>query len=263
MTSATTFASAPPAVSLRALLLPREHGSWSLALEPLALALIVAPSGPGAALAGGAIALFFARRPWQAARAGDARLRTALVALGVLATVALGAFVLGIAQAPDAAATGGLLTTMPAGAAFAWFDRRKAGRDAAAELCGALFFALFAAAITLAAGQSWTLAAAVGGFAAFRSGTTILTLRAFLRRRKGQSVSRLPAVLAATAGSIAFIVYACQTGCWLPAVWSSLFLLRAGWLLGPLTPNWSARRLGMVEAVLGVLAVITTGIALR
>ena len=33
------------------LTLPKEHGSWSLALEPVAFGLLVAPSAAGAALA--------------------------------------------------------------------------------------------------------------------------------------------------------------------------------------------------------------------
>ena len=50
-----------------AVFLPREHGSWSLALEPLALGLLVVPSAAGAALAAAALAGFFARRPLKAA----------------------------------------------------------------------------------------------------------------------------------------------------------------------------------------------------
>jgi hypothetical protein len=33
-------------LSHRDLLLPKEHGGWSLAFEPVALGLLVAPSGP-------------------------------------------------------------------------------------------------------------------------------------------------------------------------------------------------------------------------
>ena len=41
------------------LTLPNEHGSWSLALEPLALGLLVAPSAAGAALGLAAACGFF------------------------------------------------------------------------------------------------------------------------------------------------------------------------------------------------------------
>src|SRR6516162_7239992 len=45
------------------LVLPKEHGSWSLALEPVALGLFVAPSAGGGALAVAAMAGFLMRRP--------------------------------------------------------------------------------------------------------------------------------------------------------------------------------------------------------
>ena len=45
------------------LTLPKEHGSWSLALEPVAFGLLVAPSAAGAALALAAVSGFFLRRP--------------------------------------------------------------------------------------------------------------------------------------------------------------------------------------------------------
>src|SRR3974377_1668220 len=45
------------------LILPREHGSWSLALEPVAFGMLAAPSTPGLALAAAAISGLFLRRP--------------------------------------------------------------------------------------------------------------------------------------------------------------------------------------------------------
>ncbi|MGH8022300.1 MAG: YwiC-like family protein [Limisphaerales bacterium] len=42
---------------------PKEHGSWFLALEPVALGMLAAPSGAGAALAVAASSGFLLRRP--------------------------------------------------------------------------------------------------------------------------------------------------------------------------------------------------------
>jgi hypothetical protein len=249
-----------PVPSWRALLLPREHGSWSLALEPLALGLIAAPSWPGAALALGAVALFFARRPWQAARAGDVRMRSAMIALIALGIVASTGFASGLSQAPGTIGVA-LLVGVPAGVAFAWFDRRKAGREIAAELCGAAFFAVFPAAMVLAAGRDAGLAAAIAGFALARSWTSILAIRAFLRRRKGAVVESWPSVVAAVAAVVAFGLYANHTGCWIPAAWAGVFLFRATSLLGRRTPAWTARQLGTMEAILGVLVTVTSGLA--
>ncbi len=58
-------ATAAPHVSLRPArsLLPKEHGAWPQLLVPLVTALIVAPSAPGALLAGAAIAAFLTHEP--------------------------------------------------------------------------------------------------------------------------------------------------------------------------------------------------------
>src|SRR5690349_19690118 len=56
-----------PARTWREFVQPKEHGSWSLALEPLALGLLVAPSLPGTLFSLAVIAAFFARRPLRIA----------------------------------------------------------------------------------------------------------------------------------------------------------------------------------------------------
>src|SRR5690348_13588654 len=83
------------------LALPKEHGSWFLALEPVALGLLVAPTGAGVALAVAAVAGFFLRRPlkivlrepdcerWQTALASVLVLAI-LAALGLLLTAKMG-----------------------------------------------------------------------------------------------------------------------------------------------------------------------------
>src|SRR6187549_2967288 len=71
----TTVVPASPAVSpgralsppVATVFLPREHGSWFLVLEPLALGLLVAPSWAGGALAAATLSGFFARRPLKPA----------------------------------------------------------------------------------------------------------------------------------------------------------------------------------------------------
>ncbi|MES1167658.1 MAG: YwiC-like family protein, partial [Oleiharenicola lentus] len=65
----TPMALRPPLISppATAIFLPREHGSWFLVLEPLALGLLVAPSSAGGALAVATLAAFFMRRPLKPA----------------------------------------------------------------------------------------------------------------------------------------------------------------------------------------------------
>ena len=65
----STMAETPPIQLPRwsDLVWPKEHGSWSLALEPVALGLIAAPSLGGIALGMAVMAGFFARRPLKIA----------------------------------------------------------------------------------------------------------------------------------------------------------------------------------------------------
>jgi hypothetical protein len=59
MASATLSFSPPaPMARWRDVILPKEHGSWSLALEPIALGLLVAPSWAGGSLAVAVLAGF-------------------------------------------------------------------------------------------------------------------------------------------------------------------------------------------------------------
>ena len=139
------FALATPSLFARwrELVLPREHGSWSFALEPLALGLMVAPSAAGACLALTVPAAFFARRPLHLAldearadRRSEAR--RALAACAAAATL----FFLGTLALGGAAWLAWLLPVAAAGAVFLHFDLRGAGREEVAEVAGAAAFAL-------------------------------------------------------------------------------------------------------------------------
>ena len=83
------------------LMLPKEHGSWSLALEPVALGLLVAPSAAGAALAAAAVSGFFLRRPWKLMSGAkrDPRQPLAVAWVGILALIALAVVVVAIDDA--------------------------------------------------------------------------------------------------------------------------------------------------------------------
>ena len=137
----------------RELAWPREHGSWSLALEPLAFGLIVAPSAAGAWLALAVLAGFFARRPLKIA-AGDERPERRAAARGPLAAcavIALGA----MAAALACGGTGWLIWLLPimaAGAVFLFLDLRGEGREEIAELAGVAAFAGVPAVMAVLAG---------------------------------------------------------------------------------------------------------------
>ena len=91
------------------LVLPKEHGSWSLALEPVALGLLAAPSVGGGWFALATLAAFLARRPLRAVyRDQDMERRTRFAgALVICAGIAAIAFTAVIA-------TAGMLSASPA-----------------------------------------------------------------------------------------------------------------------------------------------------
>lgn len=237
--------------------LPKEHGSWSLALEPLALGLLVAPSWAGGALAVAAVAGFFARRPLKASfdavpSARRLASREALVMWMALAVAAMFE-VLVLAPAPalwplaPAAALGGI---------FAWFDAQGDSRAAGAEVAGSAAFALVPAAIATLAGWPVAAALALAGVALMRNVPAVLTVRGYLRLAKGGSVNRPVAVLAGAAGGavsvtlVAFGLVPAAAG-----LFGAVLFVRVLWLLGPWRPAWPARRVGMFEALLGVAGV--------
>jgi len=243
------------ASSARQLFLPKEHGSWSLALEPIALALLVAPSAAGAALALAGTAGFFTRRPLKLAvtlPAGDPRRVPARN--GAIFFAALAAFALaGAAIHGPVRALWPLLLAAPFGALFLWFDLRNAAREAEAELAGSTVFALLPASGALLAGWPAPASLALAALALARSVPTVLTVRAYLRLGKGEAPSRLVPIVAACVAlaTVALLARPALVPSAATAV-SGVFLVRTCWLVSPLRPRWPARRVGVIEAVLGV-----------
>jgi hypothetical protein len=241
--------------SIRELLLPKEHGSWSLAFEPVALGLLVAPSLAGGALAVAAAAGFLVRRPLKLAvtavpddpRRQPARRWAAAFMLGAASALA------GAAALGSAGALWPLALAAPCGLLFLWFDLRQAMREAEAELAGSVAFALLPAAFASLAGWPAPAALALAVVMLARSVPTILTVRAFLRLSKVRPVTAFPP-LAAAGIAFAAVGGLAQAGL-LPiaaVALSAVLWLRTGWLVTALRPAWTARRVGMMEALLGV-----------
>ena len=234
----------------------------------MALALLAAPSGRGVAVAAAAVLLFLMRRPWQTAWASRdparaSQARRVLVAIGLPGVVIGGAALMPVLQVCAiplvVAAVGATL--------FAWFDGRQDAREALPECAGAAVFASLAAVVVLASGRGHgvgELAMAVGGFAWARSLTSILPVRAYVRRRKGQRVNVVPALGVSIAFLAAGLLFCVTRTCEFPLVvlWLGVFAARTAWLLGPWRPDWPARRIGVLEMLLGLAAVVTTGLSL-
>lgn len=250
-------------VSFRSLVLPKEHGSWSLAFEPVALGLLVAATPAGFALAATIVAGFFVRRPLKLAvtfPGGDPRRRPALawaLGFGTVACVAL----TGTAWLGSWSALWPLLGCVPFGAIFLWFDLRNEMRAAEAELAGSAAFALAPAAFATLAG--WNAPAALGLAALMltRSIPTVLTVRCYLRLAKSLPAQPFDAIAAAVFALIAITILA-QRGV-VPIVggWLATGLLaRTVVFVTRLRPAWTAKQVGLLEGFIGL--VYLSGLAL-
>ncbi|MBI5767601.1 MAG: YwiC-like family protein [Verrucomicrobia bacterium] len=244
---------------------PREHGSWSLALEPLAFGLLAAPSAAGACLAAAAVAGFFARRPLRTAL-GDAlteRRAEAVAPLVVLGAVAAAGF----AGAVAFGGTGWLVwlaPTLVAGAAFLHFDLRFEGRAEAAEVAGAAAFGCLPAALAALAGWSPAASFALAFMMLGRAVPTVLTVRAALRAARTGARRNGPALGAAALALAGSVV--CRRAGVAPAIAvAALAVLgvRSFALLVWPAPPWRARTLGTIEAVLGVAFITAVALAWR
>jgi len=239
------------------LALPKEHGSWSLALEPVALGLLVVPTTAGAALVVAAVSGFFLRRPLKIlSREQDyERWKTARTSVFALTTIAA----VGLLLAAKMGGVGKLWPLLPAamaGLVFVWCDSRNEAREGAAEAAGAVAFGLLPAAFAALAGWSAPASLALAAIMLVRSVPTVLTVRTNLRIKKGQAVSILPALLAACAGlALAVWFVSLQLAPWSAIFFAVVFAARTVWLLC-WRPRLAARTIGMVEATLGGLMVL-------
>lgn len=240
------------------LALPKEHGSWSLALEPVVLGLLVAPTAAGAALALAAVSGFFLRRPLKmfSCEKNYERWMTARASVFILSAIA----VLGLSLA---AKMGGwerlwpLLPAVLAGLIFVWCDSRNETRKGAVEAAGAVAFGLLPAAFGTLAGWSGPAALALAAVMLMRSVPTVLTVRTNLRIKKGKTVSVLPALLAVGVGLVLIAWLASlRLAPWTAVFFAVIFAARAFWLLC-WRPRLAARTIGIVEATLGGLMLLT------
>lgn len=261
-TVASSLTYASPS-SLRDVVMPKEHGSWSLAFEPIALGLLIAPSAGGAWLAVALSAGFFARRPLrlsahepQENRRAMAALALIICALTGLVSITAAVFFAGIAWLPW------LAPVAIAAAIFAHFDRKGAGREEAAEIAGSAAFALVPAALAILGGLAPWQALAVALLSLGRSVPSVLCVRSFLRAKKtGVCRNALALTAAGLAVATAAVLHAQHLIPFFGFAFMVALALRAFALLSIFRLPLRARTLGMSEALLGILFVVGVAIA--
>ncbi len=261
-----TERSAPRKPALKGVALPAEHGSWSLVLEPIVLALLVAPSLGGLAWAVAAFTLFLAYQPvsvaWSDRRRGRhfARTDVARRFAAIYLTLALVAAAVGWWQSGAAVLLPGLLA-LPLVLLFVYYDQ-KPGRSWQAELAAPTAFAASAAVIALAAGWAAGPALALWGVMIARSVPAVLYVRVRLRLDKGKPAASWPPILAHVVALLAIggMVWSGLTVSAAIAA-SLLMLLRAAWGLSPSRWRTSVKAFGLFETALGVVyvAIVAAG----
>ena len=244
--------------------LPREHGSWSLACEPLALGLLVAPSLGGAALALAAIAGFFSRRPAKAvAFPGSSARRGAPAALALLGSCAAtglweAALLCGIRSLWP------LLLAAPLAVLYLIFDLRREARAATAEIAGCAAFSLVPASLASLGGWTAGPALALAAVMCARSVPTVMALRSAVRIGKGERASRLAPVVAALAalGMLGLLASLALVP-WATTVLSLLLVVRSVILARTRPVGPAVRTLGVTEAAIGAAYVTAAALAYR
>lgn len=251
-----------PRTKWRDLVLPKEHGSWSLALEPLALGLLAAPSAAGGALALAVAAGFLARRPLKIAWRDPSapRRRAARRALAVCIAAAAAGVAVAVALAGPAWLPW-LAPFAAAGAAFLSFDLHQGGREETAEIIGAAAFAFVVGPLAILGGESAVAAVALIVAMLGRAVPAVMLVRACVRGGKTGEYRAVPALAAAGLAVVVAALLAAR-GPMPFAVPLMLAVLGGRAALRLLRPApIRARTLGLQELALGVAFVALTAAA--
>jgi hypothetical protein len=197
---------------LRSVAMPTEHGGWSLTLEPVLLALLVAWSWPGFALGLAAMLAFVARTPvkvvlvdrWRHRWLDRTRLAAQVAAVELIAVAMLVAIA---AFTADGRFWVPFVVAAPLIAVELWFDMRSRSRRLIPELAGTIGIGSVAAAIALADGAEpllalglWCVVAARGAAAIPYVRTQIFRLHARPHHRWSSDLAQVLAVAAVAVG---------------------------------------------------------------
>lgn len=242
---------------------PKEHGSWSLALEPVALGLLVAPSPAGLVLSAAVITGFLLRRPMKLAwretsPARRTRARNVVFAGGIFALAAL----LTSAALSPAPLWPWMLLPALLGGVFLVCDLSNSGREAAAEVAGAGAFACVPGLFVVVGGGAPFVVIALGLTMLARALPTVWLVRLVIRSRKlGRAVplsALLPSFAAAAFAGVAGLRGMIPT---LAAVAIGALFVRAIFYCTPAARGFRARTIGFCELGFGLVFIATTSAA--
>jgi hypothetical protein len=260
ITQAASVPVFPRRVALRPLAIPNEHGAWSFVLEPLVLALLIAPSKGGVALTIAIVAAFFLRHPLRLltrdlmSRKRYPRTAACATLAGVYGAASLVFLGLAIAASSLLIALP-LLLAVPFLALQFLHDVRNQGREFVAETCGAIAAAAGGAACVLASPTAGArIALVVAVLALTRSLPSILYVRALLRKS-----SVVPGLIAHALSCVLIAALVARLG-FSPLLIAVPLLLLARCVAAQSRPSLTARRLGLEDLGWGVVVTLVSGV---
>ncbi len=252
-----------PAIPVRRIALPMEHGSWGILLEPIVAGLAVAFSIGGFWIALMIIGAFLMRQPLKVLildRKGmrdDRRAKVAVqyvVEFGIIFSVAAIASALTAGVAPLIP----LMCVIPLAAVQTYYDVFRRSRDLMPELAGAVAISASVAAITIAGGLSVPLAIGIWMALVARTIPSILYVRERLLLEKGKKFSRALPIAAHTSAVVAIGLLAYFHLASVLTVFAGIFLLyRCVEGMGPARRPMKAMQIGVREVIYGVIFVLS------
>lgn len=201
LSNQATPASRKSSVRWTSVVLPAEHGSWGLTLEPIALGLLVAPSFPGAIFGLSIFLIFLCYQParilWRERRRGtkSKRVHFARQFLLILGLSSLAGVLVVLATAGWQPFTPFLIVS-PLIGVYLFYDLEGQTRSWQGEISGAIVFSAAAAGIALADSWNYPQALALSGAVIARGVPSVLYIRSRIRLDKGKSTSNASAVAA-------------------------------------------------------------------
>lgn len=253
-------------INLKSVALPSEHGGWGFLIEPILLGLLVAPTWRGILITLASVGVFLIHQPLKLVVKDrlkgrlSPRAHVALRFVVVYGLLSLIPMVLLLSTTPRDFLRPVLLA-LPLAAVQLAYDARNRSRKFIPELCGALALAMIAPIIAMLGG--WSLAAGLGLWIAlaWRDATSILYVRARLKREHGKPVSSTVVWLA---HGIAILVWGALCS-W--QIVPCLTLIAFGLLFGRAVIGLSRYRkprapkiIGFLELGYGFLTVIVTAL---
>ena len=252
-----------PAVRIKQIALPTEHGGWGFLFEPLVAGLVIAFSPAGFWIALMTVGAFLTRQPLKVLvvdRLGmkvDARAKAAfLLCLAFGSIVAVGF--------AGAALTAGLMPLLPFAIAIPlaliqlYYDFSRQSRHLLPELGGGVTISACIASIALAGGLGWPAALGLWAIFVARLIPSILYVRERLLLEKGKPFSRTAPVGTHVAAVLLVAVLAFYgVAPKLPVLVMLLLLYRCVEGLSDGRRKMKAVQIGIREVIYGTIIVIS------